>query len=49
VGYVARMGEMRNPYSILDENTERKRPLERSRCRWECNTMMVIPCGLDAS
>jgi hypothetical protein len=34
-GYVARMGEVRNVYSILVGNPEGKRPLARRKCRWE--------------
>jgi hypothetical protein len=34
-GHVARMGEKRNAYRILVGKLERKRPLERPRCRWE--------------
>jgi len=37
VGHVARTGEMRNAYSILAGITERKRPLVKSRPRWEDN------------
>jgi hypothetical protein len=33
-GHVTRIGEKRNAYRILVGNPERKRPLERSRCRW---------------
>jgi len=31
------MGEMRNAYRVLDGKPEGKRPLGRSRCRWEDN------------
>jgi len=34
---VARMGEMRNAYSILAGKSEGKRPLRRPRRRWEDN------------
>jgi hypothetical protein len=34
----ARMGQMRNAYKILVGKPEGKRPLGRSRCRWENNT-----------
>jgi hypothetical protein len=34
---VARMGEMRNTYKILAAKPEGKRPLGRSRRRWEDN------------
>jgi hypothetical protein len=38
-GHVARMGEMRSAYSILvGKPEEGKRPLGRSRCRWEVET-----------
>jgi hypothetical protein len=36
-GIVARMGEMRNSYSILVVKREGKRPLGRRRGRWEDN------------
>jgi hypothetical protein len=36
-GYVAQMGEKRNPYRILVAKPEGKRPLERQRCRWVGN------------
>jgi hypothetical protein len=32
--YVARMGEKRNAYRILEGKPEGKRPLGRPRCRW---------------
>jgi hypothetical protein len=38
IGYVARMGEMRNSYDILVGKPEWKRPLGRPRRRWEDNT-----------
>jgi hypothetical protein len=34
-GYVARMGEMRNAYSILVGKLDGKKPLGRPRERWE--------------
>jgi hypothetical protein len=34
-GHVARMGEGRNVYWVLEGKPEGKRPLERARCRWE--------------
>jgi hypothetical protein len=49
------MGEMRNAYFILVGKPEGKRPLGRSRHRWEDNVRMdlrergVGVCGLDAS
>jgi hypothetical protein len=35
VEHVARMGKMRNAYRILVRNSEEKRPLARSKRRWE--------------
>jgi hypothetical protein len=34
---VARIGEVRNLYRILDGKPERTRPLGRCRCRWKNN------------
>jgi hypothetical protein len=34
-GHVSHLGEMRNAYKILVGGREGKRPLRRSRCRWE--------------
>jgi hypothetical protein len=34
-GHVACMEEGRNVYRVLVGKLERKRPLERPRCRWE--------------
>jgi hypothetical protein len=42
VGHVARMGEMRNVYKILVGKPEGKRPLRRSRRRWEDNIGMYL-------
>jgi len=39
---VARMGEMRNAYKILVGKPEGKRPLGRSRHRWEGNIRMDL-------
>jgi hypothetical protein len=36
------MGEMRNAYNILVGDLEGKRPLRRSRCRWEDNIKMDL-------
>jgi hypothetical protein len=36
-GHVARMGERRDAYRALVGKPERRRPLERPRCRWEDN------------
>ena len=41
-GYVAYMGVRRGIYRILVEKTEGKRPLGRSRLRWEDNFKMVL-------
>jgi hypothetical protein len=41
-GHVARMGEKRNVYRILEGKTEGKRPLGRPRCRWEDNIRMDL-------
>jgi hypothetical protein len=35
--HVARMGEMRNTFTILVGKPKGKRPLGRPRCRWEAN------------
>jgi hypothetical protein len=45
---------MRNSYKIFVRGLEGKRPLGRSRCRWEGNFIMdlretVKRCGLDVS
>jgi len=37
VGHVARMGKRRGVYRILVGKFEEKRPLDRSRRRWEAN------------
>jgi len=42
VRYVARMGERRNTYNIVDGKRELKRPLGRPRRRWEDNIRMDI-------
>jgi hypothetical protein len=41
-GHVARMGEMRNAYNILVWKTEKKKPLERPKRRWEDNIKMDL-------
>jgi hypothetical protein len=41
-GHVARMGEKRNVYRLLVGKPEGKRPLGRSRCRWEDNIKMDL-------
>jgi hypothetical protein len=38
--HIARLGERRSAYRILVEKPEEKRPLVRSRRRWEDNTNM---------
>jgi hypothetical protein len=52
---VARMGEVRNMYSILVGKPEGKRPLERPRRRWEDGIKMDLRkigwgggCGADS-
>jgi hypothetical protein len=39
-GHVLRMGEVRGAYKILVGRSERRRPLGRSRRRWEDNIKM---------
>jgi hypothetical protein len=41
-GHVARMGEVRNAYSILVGKPEGRRPLGRPRRRWEDNIGMDL-------
>ena len=41
-GHVTRMGERRGVYSVLVGKPEGKRPLGRSRIRWEDTIKMVI-------
>jgi hypothetical protein len=41
-GYVARIGEKRNPYRILVGNPEGHRPLGRPRRRWVDNIKMDL-------
>jgi hypothetical protein len=36
-GHVARIGEGRDVYRVLVRRSEGKKPLGRSRCRWEDN------------
>ena len=48
VGHVARMGERRGLYRVLVGIREGKRPLGRSRRRWEDNItiyLQVVGCG----
>ena len=40
--YVARMGEDRGVHRVLVGKPEEKRPLGRSRCRWENNIKMYL-------
>jgi hypothetical protein len=35
VGHVARMGEMKNAYGIMDGKFLGKKPLGRPRCKWD--------------
>ena len=47
-GHVARMGDSRGVYRVLVGKPEGKRPLERSRRRWEDNIKMdlqEVGCG----
>jgi hypothetical protein len=47
-GHVARMGEERGVYRVLVGKREGKRPLGRSRYRWEDNIRMdlqEVGCG----
>jgi len=47
-GHVARMGERRGVYRILMGKSERNRPLERLRRRWEDNIkldLQEVGCG----
>jgi hypothetical protein len=47
-GYVARMGEKREAYSLLVRKPEGKRPLGRPRRRWVDNIKMVLgECNVD--
>jgi len=39
-GHIARMGDIRNAYSILVGKSEWNRPLGIPRCRWEDNIRM---------
>jgi len=41
-GHVARMGEVRNAYKVLVGKPEGKRPLGRSKHKWENNIGMDI-------
>ena len=47
--HVARMGEKRDVYRVLVGKPEGKRPLGRSRCRWEDNIskldLQEVGCG----
>jgi len=49
VGHVARMGKRRGAYRVLVGQSEGKRPLGRSRRRWEDNIKMdlqEVGCGI---
>jgi hypothetical protein len=39
-GHVERTGELRNAYTIFVEKPEGRRPLERSRLKWEDSTLL---------
>jgi hypothetical protein len=41
-GHVALMGEMKNAYKISVRKPEGKKPLRRSRHRWEDNMIMDL-------
>jgi hypothetical protein len=41
-GHVSRVGEMRYVYKIVVGKPKRKRPLRRTRCRWENNIKMDL-------
>jgi hypothetical protein len=41
-GHVARIGDKRNAYRILEGKPEGNRPLGRPRCRWVDNIKMDI-------
>jgi len=41
-GHVAHMGEKRGVYRVLVGKPEGKRPIGRSRCRWEDNIKMDL-------
>jgi len=48
-GYVARIGERRGVYRVLMRKLEGKRPLTRTRRRWEDNMKMdlqEVGCGV---
>ena len=42
MGHVARMGERRGVYRVLVGRPDGKRPLKRSRHRWENNIKMDV-------
>jgi hypothetical protein len=43
VGHVTRMGEKRNVYRLLVGKPEGKRPLGRTKCRWEDSFILFTP------
>jgi hypothetical protein len=43
MGHVARMGERKDAYRVLVGKSEGKKPIGRSRCRWEDNIKMNLP------
>jgi len=42
VGHVARLGNRRGVYRVLVGKPEAKRPMGKSRCRWEGNITMDL-------
>jgi hypothetical protein len=49
-GHVARRGDGRGVYRVLVGKPEGKRPLGRSRCRWEDNIKMDLrEIGIDGA
>lgn len=40
--HIAQLGVTINSYKVLFEKSEGRRPLERSRRRWEINTKMNV-------
>jgi hypothetical protein len=49
-GHVAHMGVGRGVYQVLDGRPKGKRPLWRSRCRWENNIKMDLgEIGIDGA
>ena len=42
-GYVARMGNRRGVFRVLEGKSEEKRPIGRPSCRWKDNINMDLP------